>query len=210
MAKAMLRSIILNDLWPGSPNPNLGIPTDGWDSTTGGNKSTTAIYPVGTKISAYHDGTPAGLYTMIYLRFFEGSGELPTLAGASAGNNFVTIGDATYAPDGTGIWWNVTNHATISCATHDWAPLACAVAALVGDGTLTATAATNAEYGWFWCGGVCPASLLTCFSDGEFTGVGTHMSGICIVNDSSMIEIGGFTAGDGTCNCVGFITETAD
>jgi len=210
MANAKLNNIILNDLWPGAVNPNQGVPTNGWDSTAAGNRSTTAIYPVGTKIMAYQAADPKGYYTMIYLRFFEGTGALPTTNEVSDGYNFVTIGDATYAPDGTNVWWNVTNHVTISCGTHDWAPFAVACTSLQGDGTLTATATSNAEYGWFWCGGVCPDSLVGAFSgDAEFTGVCTDKSGICIINDGSQVSIGGFTAGDGTCNCVGFAMETA-
>jgi len=154
--------------------------------------------------ASYHSGN----YTMIYLRFAEGTGALPTVDDISDGYNFVTVMDATYAPDATSCWFNVTNHATISCATHDWAPFAVACSSLTGDGTLTATADANAQYGWFWCGGVCPYTEVTRFN-ADITCVATDKSPICIVNDGSQISIGGFTAGDGTCNVIGFSMETA-
>ena len=69
-----LHKFLLNDKWPGEPNPNLGIPAGGWDSTIYSCCQSVPTYPPGTKISAYQDHTYCeGAYIMCYMCFHESS-----------------------------------------------------------------------------------------------------------------------------------------
>src|SRR5512145_1624155 len=67
MAAIPIGKITLIDKWPGIPNPNFGIPENGWDGTQH-SCVTTPAYPLGTKIMAYSDASiNPGWYTMAYV-----------------------------------------------------------------------------------------------------------------------------------------------
>ncbi|KPL25600.1 MAG: hypothetical protein AMJ75_00380 [Phycisphaerae bacterium SM1_79] len=162
MANICMRNVILYDKWPGVPDPNLGIPTDGFDASGTHSCVTTAVYPPGTKIMAYNDGTyNPGWYTMCYMQFCEGSdlaydadSDLSTGYGLCfhyEGTNHPT--DALGSPQQA--WWGVTSDLTNSDGSQGGA-LAVAVRDLSG----TDDAGGN-EFGWFWVGGVCPCNTTT-------------------------------------------------
>lgn len=157
MAGINLRNINLIDKWPGTPNPNMGIPTNGFDSSVAGsgNCVTTPVFDVGTKIMAYNDGTyNPGWYTMCYMQFCEGSDNAHDAGDPSDGYACCFHYEATqHHPDGNNkaTWYAVTNDLTNSDGTTGGA-LAIAVRDLSGADTTT----TGNEYGWYWVGGVCP------------------------------------------------------
>ena len=177
-----LHKIILNDNWPGEVNPNLGIPTGGWDSTSvpvavRSACVCVAAYPPGTKIRAYSDGSKAyGTYTMCYLRFVEGSDFAQDIGDVSDSLALVARSaqdqtDAQALIDGSNgdctvsQWWNVTNDFSASEATQD------SLAAV-------ATAAfSTGEYGWYWVGGVCPYKDVTMFDDSATADSGAELQG---------------------------------
>ena len=106
MAGIAIANIRLIDNWPGAVNPNLGIPTGGWDNTTD-NFVTTAVdtplptYPIGTKIMAYTDNSACpGNYTMMYLMYHAVSstvGIVEATVDFTAGSHFCFHYDASDA-----------------------------------------------------------------------------------------------------------------
>ena len=166
MAVISTSKLILYDKWPGTPNPNLGKPADGWDGTTHHDVSV-AAYPIGTKISQYNDSTiNPGWYTMIYLQFAEGSdyaydgnGDI-TDQGNGSGFCFPyeTTGNMV---DGTDLWYLVSNDLTNTCQTLAIGAGAgkdfnARVAVCAGDISGNAASTSRNNFGWFWCGGPCP------------------------------------------------------
>lgn len=200
MADVNNRYIILNDLWPGLPNPTKGIPTGGWDNTTtSGNCVSAPTFPIGEKRIAYSDGTiNPGMYTMAYLRWIEGSDCAFDTGAFSEGNlcarnkGLACVDSAADASEYQ--WWNVTSDCTNSDAT-------------VGGGALAVAcrAFSTGEYGWFWVGGVCPYADITAF-DTLTAGAGADIAtgggvvagkGIVMCDDgTNSITIDG--VGDGT------------
>jgi hypothetical protein len=162
-----ISDIILNDGWPGGVDTRMGTPYNGFDTTAGGNCVTSPAYPVGTKIQNYDDNTICpGWYTMMYLRFHEGTDFAQDVGDTSDGYGLcfhadgtatgdTTTGDTTYAP-----WYVVTNDCTNSDATQRGVAAAFPAADL-----------SHNQYGWFWVGGVCPLSDVTSFLVGEGTAV---------------------------------------
>ena len=127
--------LVLIDNWPGSPSPNLSVPTDGFAVPAAG--VATAAYKVGTKIQVYNEtlGIP-GFSTFIYLQY-EG-----TTAPALAARQVVT-------PDANTSLYIVTNDPD-NCLSIAALPSAVALSVM-----------TDAYFGWFWCGGVCPETAVT-------------------------------------------------
>ncbi len=162
-----IRDLVLFDNWPGSPNPNLGIPKGGFDATKW-TDSSTERYPIGTKIEVYQDFSGVtGPYTMIYLRYYCLS-ESDDFGVESAENSpegqaiFVPFCNSTcLSADGTACFFGATNRATVDtgqiCGTNSGV-------VAVACGTLsyrdvTTEGANPGGYGWFWCGGVCPMDI---------------------------------------------------
>ena len=156
------KKLILKDNWPGTPNPNLGIPTGGFDATAYTDASTEE-YPIGTKIQVYQDFSGiSGLYTMIYLRYY-----CLTNYWAVESANLSATGHAIFqqfcnstclSADGTSAMFTCTNSGTVdtgvACGTNSGL---CAVACgTLSDRDVTDEGANPGGYGWFWAGGVCP------------------------------------------------------
>ncbi len=150
MATVSLADVVLYDLWPGIPNPNLGIPSDGWDGTSH-SCVTKAVYQQGTKIMAYNDSTRwPGWYTMMYLQFHDGTDLASAADDPSKGYAacFRACGTATADGSISGPFV-VTNDLTNSDGTTSFG-VAFAAADLSSD-----------QFGWFWVGGVNPSADAT-------------------------------------------------
>ena len=162
MANLPLTKLVLYDRFPGAPNPNLGIPSGGWNNTTD-NEVTSPTYPPGTKIQAYSDNSHApGHYIMYYGSFAAYSADADVSGDYSDGRFWCShccltddVADATYeiaSGDGS----SQPPHVLAACfTTLGWdgtkgSPIAVPCATLDGY-----------DYGWFWVGGVCPASDVT-------------------------------------------------
>ena len=175
-----LHKILLYDKWPGEPNPNLGIPAGGWDSTLHSCCQTEPKYPPGTKIQAYQDHTYCeGQYTMCYMCFHESSdwaydvldpsedtpGFLCSDVGGEGDEGLVVLQAANGGTvDFTAsLWWLVTN-SYVNGDVSATGRVACPVAAL-----------SEGEFGWFWVGGVCPVGEVTMF-DNQAGGVGSELA----------------------------------
>lgn len=178
MANLRLAHLVLNDKWPGSPHPNQGIPTDGWDNTTENfntaddtAKALNPPIPLGEKRQAYHDSTlNPGWYTMQYMVFTDISGSADISADFSDGlfwcghRSDVSTSqwsDTSITPPfivhrcGTAVHTDNTAGAfglAVPCAT------------LNADNS-SATNGFGDAYGWFWVGGVCPITDVTLFTD---------------------------------------------
>lgn len=161
MADIFLRDIILYDLWPGTPDPNLSEPTVGFDASI--QCSSTPVWPLGTKIQKYNDSTyNPGYFTMIYLQFIETSDVVHDIGDPSTGYNACFhIQDACNNTPGNTVdyWYMVTNDLTNSDGT-----LGGAIAFAAYDLSGNSTTEQN-ECGWFWCGGVNPCITTTGFKD---------------------------------------------
>jgi len=127
---------VLYDRWPGVPQP--GVESNLLDGITGASHHNvaTAAFPVGTKVQLRNDNAVAGqpgLATLVYLKY-EGT-DAPTAAAKQV-----------CVPDSATLYYVVTNDPDnlIKLPTD----LAC----------IMISAMTDAYYGWFWCGGICPES----------------------------------------------------
>jgi hypothetical protein len=203
MATIHLKNVILYDRWPGVPNPNLGVPTDGFDATIGHSCVTAPAYPPGTKIQGWQEDASrsSGPYTMIYLNFHEVSGQNPPDMSHNYG--FVTQAEFSgsgIAADGGGDVscspWNVANVpnvANFEISTKFPKAVACSTK-ISSD-----TTAGSGQWGWFWCGGLCPwvdCPALDC----EVTtdGAVSLKQQFMWVEDTSVITLGDFTPGEST------------
>jgi len=139
MANSTLDSelFILYDLWPGVCWPR-NIPQDFPTGSACGHNSSTAVFPVGTKIQVWNGsaGVP-GWSTFIYLKL-----EMQDTTNVLAAKHMVAQ-HTDAAAGGLGIY-DVTNEAA-SLNTDQKGPVAFGLSAMTVD-----------YYGWFWCGGVCP------------------------------------------------------
>jgi len=150
--------IILNDLWPGTPDPMLTVPIDGFTGADQHNVAT-AVRRVGTKIKVYDD-TGKGYATFIYLQYIAGT-KATTLA--LAAKQFVSMDISEQATAGTtSTYYKVTDDASEALLGG---PLAVAISAM-----------TTLYYGWFWCGGVQPTSHVAALT-GNYTTNGTLTAG---------------------------------
>lgn len=149
----------LIDNWPGevTNGPN---PSD-WSTY-----SATEDYPLGTKRAIYDD-TNNGWATLIYLKYTTGAG---TVALATVGSPCAI--DTTAMATG-GQWCHVTNDGSD--------------AQLVGPIAIALGTLTNAYYGWFWCGGVCPVDTIATLDDQLFPSDGSGAIGSMVLADSASI-----------------------
>jgi len=149
----------LIDNWPGEP-------TNGPNPSSWTTYAATAAFAVGTKRLVYDD-TNHGWSTLIYLRFQKGSAAVAAVKSICA--PYIT--DVATA----GAWYNVTN--TGDSTTTNIGPICIAL------GTCT-----DAYYGWFWCGGVCPVDTISGL-DGVYTTSGSVAAcqGMQLVAASSLL-----------------------
>ena len=207
MVAISTRKLVLQDNWPGSPDPNLGIPTGGFDATAHTDAST-EVYPIGTKIQAYQDFSGlCGPYTMVYLRYYclsesddNGVEEADlSLTGLCIFQQFCN--STCLSADGTSAVFTCTNSATVDtgyvCGTkYGVIAVAC--------GTLSYRDVTTdgnnpGGYGWFWCGGPCPMDI-TFLSGAAHAGVDMSTGGNVAIGepiycqaDTSVLEFDGAT-----------------
>ena len=186
MATVALKDVFLYDRWPGTPNFNLGRPTNGFDSTVAGsgNNVDTALYPPGTKIQVHTTAADTtrwpGQSTFIYLQFHEGTDLAYDIGDPSTGYCLCSRYDSTNSADGSIAGpYQVTTDLTNSDGTKGGAiAFACT--------DLSGTDTGAGEWGWFWCGGVCPVVDVTRLAGDIKTGgsvaVGTPVS---VVDDGS-------------------------
>lgn len=131
--------IVLTDhMWPGVPDARQGEPKDGFAGSDHHNVLV-PIFPVGTKIQVYNSGATygvAGPSILAYLRV----GTQATGGDIIAAKSLCTPEDATWT-------YQVSNDGSAGNSVND---VAAAVAL---------SAMTDAYYGWFWVGGVCPSDV---------------------------------------------------
>ena len=189
MAQIYLSSLNLVDKWPGTVNPNLGIPTGGWSNTTDNfiteSGSTTPAYPIGTKIMAYTDNSYCpGYYTMQYLMFHQFEDQDIDVDDFSEGQAWcahlmdMTANTEMYDSDQSSTpWYVVTNEITALYSDATRAQRLCMPCfTLTSDGTLAQAQGYGDAYGWFWVGGVCPVADATILDDDTGTGIGHDVS----------------------------------
>ena len=159
--------IVLYDRWPGVATPNQDVPLGGFTGATHHNVAT-AAYPVGTKIQVYNTGVTAGIAgfaTFIYLQIdITGT---PTVAVKQV-----------VVPDSATTWYTVTNDPDANINI----PGGLAAIAL-------GAMASDAYYGWFWCGGVCPEEFVSTLG-GNYAGDGGAPAGAFIAKNLSADAIG--------------------
>jgi len=201
--------VVLIDAWPGPVDYHMSIPTNGFDSSRegSGNCVTEPLFDPGHKITAYNDTTTnPGWYTCIYLRFVEGSDyAYDANADPSSGKGLVChLQDMTqHDPDVWLAWFNVTSDATNSCGTIGGA-VAMAMRDLSG-GADSTSGGRSPEWGWFWCGGVCPCNTSNAAGTTDYTKTGGNYptDGSVVINNWMNIEGNGsngirFSMWDGT------------
>lgn len=160
----------LIDRWPGTPNPNRSIPTDGWDNTVDNMITTSANetppVPVGTKVMAYSNNKHApGWYTMIYLMFhsYEDGVDVITktdysLKGAWCSHTDGSTSEKCDTDLSVSPYYVVSRCYTVvsSEITEQGYGVVLPCATLDSDGTVVLVQTYGDGYGWFWCGGVPP------------------------------------------------------
>lgn len=195
MANLSLRRVMLYDKWPGIPNLNAGIPTGGFDATSGHSCVTAPVYPPMTKIQAYQRGSDAsdcqGPYTMIYLAFNEMSGVNPIACGSTGtvvcghidSTAWTSIG---HWGDGSAAPYTVTNNSACMDATSHGQ---IAIGVQKSGAADSDTTATTYRWQWFWCGGVCPFTDMTQL-DHDMTCTVTAHNHVQPVVDTSALVLG--------------------
>lgn len=199
------KKLVLKDTWPGTPNPNLGIPTGGFDATTW-TDSSTEEYKIGTKIQVYQDFSGiSGMYTMIYLRYYC----MSTLWAVEKAD-LSDVGHCVFqqhcnstclSGDGTSAIFTVTNAGTIdtgyTCGTKGGGvAIACGT---LSDRDTTTDGANTGGYGWFWIDGVCPMDCTMLAGEAD-AGVDMSTGGNVAIGepiycqvDTSAVELDGAT-----------------
>jgi hypothetical protein len=184
MVNMRLGHFIMNDQWPGYPDANIGIPTNGWDNTVDNfntsddtAKALDPPQPIGQKRTVYQDSSVCpGNYTMMYLVYHDVS-DVDVSADYSDGLMFCCHVDCTKS-----VWndtsdtpyfvvsrcYTGTNFGTRTDATRGL-PIAIPCATVTADSSLASTITDpyvtgfGDAYGWFWVGGVCPVKDVTLF-----------------------------------------------
>jgi len=157
----------LHDNWPGVPLEQLSAPTDGFTGSTHHNVAA-AAYRIGDKIQVYQDGVSAGepgYSTFIYLQ-----------VGTQNADSVIAV-KTLCVPDSATNWYKVTNDPD-SCIDIPGGAAAIALSAI-----------TDAYYGWFWCGGVCPEEAVSGLG-GNYATTNAVAAGAFIAEDLSADAIG--------------------
>lgn len=181
-----LTTVTLVDNWPGVVNPNLSIPTNGWDNTfdnfgtTSGN--ITPSVPIGTKVMAYTDNThQPGWYTMMYLMYHSFESDCISQDMSDSVQLCVPFdGSTAELYDNTNTpWFVVTNEVTNVALNNDGTRsglIAFPCATLDSDGTSAYGNGYGDSYGWFWVGGVCPCKDATILDGTSGNGLGVEFA----------------------------------
>ena len=232
MAVVSIGDLQLIDRWPGHVNPNLGIPTNGWDGTTDNFVTTAAdtpppSYPVGTKIEAYTDNSNnPGYYTMAYLAYHCYSSTVGVIESddLSIGKGFCFRYDGSEAVAGSDYTTTTLNPYYVVAGIESHAGEAAVTDATKGGRLaipcLSKSAGENVgayvsgfgdSFGWFWIGGVCPVQDVTLFK-GELD---TDYVGLDLSTDAHVISapfIVEFTTDSGILEYAGMSTafDTTD
>lgn len=203
-----LAHLILYDKWPGTPNPNLGIPRGGFDATEWNlstmddtDKADNPPYPLGTKIQVYTDNSECpGNYTMMYLARHEFSSECIS-SDISESNIFCSLPGtlcqthtAAVGVDSSGpcpYYFVSQCYTTASCEVSMGNPIAIPCTTVDGDSSESLDITTNDpraqgfghSLGWFWVGGVCPAGDIT-----FYRGLGDTANGPDITCDGAAMQ----------------------
>ena len=169
---------VLLDSWPGvASKPSVACYRDMTSALVGHNQAT-ATYPVGTKWVVYNapiEGNQVGrvgFSTFVYLQFE--STDAPTAAAKQV-----------CVQDSASLWYVVTNDPD-SCVCLETA-MAC----------ILISAMTDAYYGWFWCGGVCPEKYVS--------GLGGNYA-----TDGAIAAGGALTASDIAADAIGLAPVADD
>lgn len=191
MATLRLTKLVLDDKWPGPVNPNLGIPTGGWDNSkdnfstadaTGRAQNAGDAVPLGQKRMAYTDNSNCrGSYTMMYLCLHSFEDGMDVSQDFSDGHFFhapnltsnADLSQTEWSDTSRGPYFVVSRCTTGNDFTTAGGPVAIPCSTKTySDGTVNATNGYGDGYGWFWVGGVCPCKDVTIMDDsGFFTGV---------------------------------------
>lgn len=165
MAAIGAEEFILYDTMPGLVNPNMSIPTNGFDSTHS-NNVTTAVYVPGTKIMGYQEvSTTAkgartaniGSYACVYAKYICATTAMDVSAGDIMTQYCGSDGARPFA---------VTRDMSGSNGAFQNAPCAIACADI-----------TPNAYGWYWCAGVCPQTDVTALDQSTFVTDGSVAGG---------------------------------
>ena len=163
MAESTLDSelIILIDRWPGYAEliGDDELPIGGWLGNTH-HAVSQPVYRPGQKFCAWNDENIAGttgMFTMIYLQY-----DTAAAAEVMAAKQ-VVVNDAASAA-----FWRITNDPDAVGLV-----LSCALAAVA------ISALTDEQWGWFWCGGVCPEGHLPGLAGNYATKDGTVAGALC-------------------------------
>lgn len=182
MAGIPTRKVVLIDKWPGVPNLNLGIPTGGFDSTSGGNDVSDPAYPVGTKIQIYTDHSSCkGSSVLAYLHYYCFSGENAVEAISTAGGHTLfqaACNSTCVSADGTSNPFACTNSGEIdtgaACGTGAGiCAVPCGTLSYSSTNEVTDDGLNSGRYGWFWVGGVAPCGECTIHDSANFSCIST-------------------------------------
>ena len=199
MANSVIDSelVILRDNWPEIANNNAAGPFNAGAPASGSDQNwyvagDTPPHPVGTKFTGYQEGgtgIPRGTYTLIYLQVGTQNPDI-ALSCAAATNKCVCCPEDA-SENGTAIQiYTVTND---SAGTTSEPTGLCAIAL---------SAMTNSYYGWFWCGGVAPISIVPGLA-GDIPTANSFQIGdnIMAATDISNTPIGFTVAAAGSVSC---------
>lgn len=187
MADSTLDSelIVLVDNWPGVAQlvtADKVHAMGGFTSSKHHNVSVPQFTP-GEKLCVWNDNAKAGqpgMSTMIYLK-------VGTQNAADA-----LAAKAIVVPDSATQYWVVTDDPD-DCITATGSTL----------GAYAISAMTDGNYGWFWCGGVCPEGWVAALGGNYITKDGT-VAGALGTTDQTADEIGIGPIGADTSDIIGF------
>lgn len=194
MVVVNLKSVILKDNWPGQATPKKSFPTNGFDNTVD-NDVTTPSHVIGTKIEKYTDISGVqGWSRFIYLRYYCLSGANAVEDVSDGWGIFQQFCNSTcVSADGTANAYTCANPHGIDTgykcgSTAGVIAIACSS---LSSHDVTTDGNNGGGYGWFWCGGVCPAEITTL--DCDLTTGGTVVAGdvIYVQADTSQIVFDG-------------------
>ncbi len=224
MAGIALANIRLIDNWPGAVNPNLGIPTNGWDATEDNFVTTSAdtpvpSYPLGTKIMAYTDNSACpGYYTMMYLMYHAISATVGTVDGTvdfTAGSHFCFHYDASDAvhydaADTSTVPYyvvgSIAGGATAGLDVTKGGAMAIPCASIsAGESSAAFVSGFGDSFGWFWVGGVAPIKDVTLYRGDDDLVIGPDIT--CDANAMTGPAILEYTAATGILELCGFSTQ---
>ena len=184
--------VILRDKWPTLPDTgfpdNCSAPASGADQN-----ASTEKHKVGTKWTGFQEGgtgIPRGSFTLIYLNV--GTQNPDILLSCAAATNKCVCCPEDASENGTATqMYTVTND---SATTTSEPTGMCAIAL---------SAITASYYGWFWCDGVAPISIVAGLAGDIPTAdafqIGDNIMG---ATDGSNTPIGFTVAAAGSVSCV--------